>query len=473
MKTIPDFISESAFQFPDACAIDSHEHKIGYRDFARHIHIAQSFFRANGIEPGQHIALHLPPCWQFPILFFALIKHGCVAVPINMRLPQEQRAACLKAAQISTILSDVKLSAAARIFDIADIFSHLPEATQPKANPISKTHPATLIFTSGSSGNAKMVVHSAANHYYSALGSNENILLQPGDRWLVNLPLHHVGALSIFFRTMLSGATAVFGQPNQEILNTLTADKITHVSLVATQLHRLLQHFEAAKILRSMKAILVGGGPLSPTLREQARDENLPILATYGSTEMSSQIATTPGGMPVDDTSGRLLPWRRMTFSDEGEILVGGETLCLGYFEEGRIISPTNREGWFATGDIGRIHKNGGLIVRGRRDNMFISGGENIHPEEIENALLKIDQIENALVTTISSEEFGERPVAFLQWAAGADLQESAVRQTLRTLIAGYKIPDHFFDWPQGQSSHAMKPSRPAFKRLAQRLTTS
>ncbi len=144
----------------------------------------------------------------------------------------------------------------------------------------------------GALGSAKAVVHSLANHFYSALGANQLMPLNPGDRWLISLPLYHVGGLAIFFRTLLSGATMVVPSEKLTLAETLTNKKISHLSLVPTQLQRLLQSSDGIDSLLQLKLILLGGSPIPETLLDQSEELGLNINTTYGSTEMASQVAT-------------------------------------------------------------------------------------------------------------------------------------------------------------------------------------
>jgi O-succinylbenzoic acid--CoA ligase len=164
-------------------------------------------------------------------------------------------------------------------------------------------------------------------------------------------------------------------------------------------------------------------------------------------------------------TAGRVLPHREVSTSEEGEILVRGATLFAGYVEDENLGLPLDTEGWFHTGDLGEMDENGYLRVLGRKDNRFFSGGENIQPEEIEEALGVLPGVEAAVVVPVDDAEFGQRPVAFVRMVDGstADLASE-----LENVLPGFKVPVSFHPWPW--ESVGMKVNRAYFRELARRL---
>jgi O-succinylbenzoic acid--CoA ligase len=171
---------------------------------------------------------------------------------------------------------------------------------------------------------------------------------------------------------------------------------------------------------------------------------------------MGSQVTTTASGAPPQDlqTAGRRLPHRRIQIADDGQILVGGATLCMGVMEDGRIRDP-RVDGWYPTGDVGRVDAQGRLHVQGRIDRQFVSGGENIQPEEIELALERIEDIERAVVVAVPDEEYGRRPVAFVQ--SEGELRPDAWRETLAITLPGFKLPDAIYRLPSAAVEGNMK----------------
>jgi O-succinylbenzoic acid--CoA ligase len=333
---------------------------------------------------------------------------------------------------------------------------------------IGRDQLSTIVFTSGSAGVPKAALHTFGNHYFSASGSNANIPLEPGDRWLHSLPLYHVGGLSILFRCLLAGATVALPEPGLPLGEAIAHSGATHVSLVSTQLLRLLR--EEGFAGTELKAILLGGGPMPASLVDEARARGLPIHTSYGLTEMTSQVTTTPPGASRGElrTSGRPLPHREVAVSGRGEILVRGETLFAGYVEGASVHRPLDDDGWFHTGDLGALDENGYLDVRGRKDNLFVSGGENIQPEEIEEALSGLAGVQEAVVVPVPDPEFGARPVAFVRAEGVTD--QGTLTRALEKVLPRFKIPVAFYPWPDEAWGRGMKVDRSSFRERALRL---
>lgn len=330
--------------------------------------------------------------------------------------------------------------------------------------------PFSFLFTSGSSGVPKIAGHRLGNFWASALASNERIPFGPKDTWLLRLPLFHVGGLSILFRALRGGGTILFPSSRGKIEESLI--DATHVSLVSTQFRRIAESRSGLQRLSGLKAVLLGGGPMPNEILRKVRSAKLKIYTSYGLTEMSSQAATSP----FRNEQGWLapLPGVQIKVLKNGELAVKGPSLFSGYWENRKWKKPFDRNGYFYTGDLGEKNAGGEVRVLGRGDGLIISGGENIQPEEIENAILKIFPVQDVMVVGIPNKLYGSRPVAFIQWKARA-LSEANIRSRLKKILPGFKIPDHFWDWPRDKENFksGMKWSRPAFaKRAIEKLQT-
>jgi O-succinylbenzoic acid--CoA ligase len=420
-----------------------------------------------GLGSGTRVALYLPKDERYLVLLLALIRAGCVACPLSTRLPEGGVAPLLERAACRVLISDHQelLEAVGGVQKLHPeaLLAEEPARGHPSVH-LALDLPATILFTSGSSGAPKAALHTIGNHYYSAIGSNANIDLEPGDRWVHSLPLYHVGGLSILFRCLLARATVALPEPGAPPGEAIGG--ATHVSLVSTQLLRLLREdFDPGEL----KAILLGGGPIPPSLIDQAFARALPIHTSYGLTEMASQVTATPPGASREElhTSGRPLPHREISISRDGEILVRGETLFSGYVNLDVIDRPLDAAGWFHTGDLGEMDAGGYLRVRGRKDNLFISGGENVQPEEVEQALCRLEGVEDAVVVPVPDAEFGFRPVAFVRTSGGVAEPRLLSRELERTLPR-FKIPVAFYGWLEG--SEGMKPDRASLRERARRL---
>jgi O-succinylbenzoic acid--CoA ligase len=267
--------------------------------------------------------------------------------------------------------------------------------------------------------------------------------------------LNHVSGFSIAIRCLLSGAAVVFSDSEYEA--------VTHLSLVPTQLLRLL---DAGAPLNRLQAVLVGGGPIPSSLVERAIRAGVPLHLTYGMTESASQICTTERLVETPNPlhAGQPLPGREVRISDAGEIQIRSPILAKKFLgSEGLWEDLADADGWFGTGDLGAFTAEGNLVIQGRRDRLIISGGENIQPEAIESLLLKIPGVRRAVVVGKPDPEFAERPVAFL----AGDFQEAEVRQFLSCRLERFAIPRSFNPWPSSIGEDVPKPEFAFFKRLA------
>ena len=201
-------------------------------------------------------------------------------------------------------------------------------------------------------------------------------------------------------------------------------------------------------------------------LLKEALAIGLPIYKSYGMTEMASQVCTTDKLNSPVKHSGKILSYRDIKLGTKNEILVKGETLFKGYYLNGKLNSPLDSEGYFNTGDIGQFDNDNNLIVTGRVDNQFISGGENILPEEIENIIFELYDFENVVVVPVANEEFGYRPAVFLS----SEFDQNEIITKLKAFLPSYKIPDYYFEYPKDLAKSSIKPSRNILKQLAEKL---
>lgn len=309
----------------------------------------------------------------------------------------------LPASQLAQILSDNRVRQCLTDADFAD-FLPKPTACLPLPEP-DFLQPATLTLTSGSTGSPKSVVHNIAQHLANAEGVCQLMNFTSKHRWLLSLPLYHVSGQGIVWRWLLKGASLLICEDKADFFPLL--QQASHASLVPTQLQRYLSFG-----VTSGQHILLGGAQLPPELLAEAEQQGLRTYAGYGMTEMASTICA---GASDPYSVGQPLSQREVTLIN-GEIWVKGDCLALGYWLKGELVELATEDGWFATKDRGEWTVDGRLKVLGRLDNMFISGGENIQPESVENVLFSSGLLVNIVVVPKVDREFGQRPVAFVEF---------------------------------------------------------
>jgi o-succinylbenzoate---CoA ligase len=435
-------LARLAADVPESPAIIADERAITFSELSA---LAASFERwidAEGVHRGSVLAVHGRSSPEYVALLVAALRLGVIFAPLSTRLPT---------ALATTQARDI---GAARIIDPREIAASLLSTLSPPDRSWDQPArwlldaPSTAVYTSGSTGRPRAAVHSVRNHLISAEGSRKNISLDRGGRWLLSLPMYHVGGLAIVFRCLLSGASIVISERDAD--DAIEAHGITHASFVPTQLQRILASSDAN--LRSLRAVLLGGSQIPAPLIDRALEAGVPIHTSYGLTEMASQVSTTRPGASSEElrTAGFVLPGREVKIDADGRIKVRGGTRFLG-FAEGSIVdtpldSPFDTEGWYTTGDVGRFDEWNRLVVLGRGDQVFISGGENIHPAQIEKALLELSGVRDAVVVPLEDAEFGFRPVAFIDSAANYDLE--SVRRSLSEKLPRFMLPVALYDLP-------------------------
>lgn len=382
---------------------------------------------------------------------FAAALHGClragmVVVPIDARLPEEQRAARLA-------VCDGVLDRGA----LDDAIEHVPEnpngwlASTPHAGarrpwqppaeaplrPLAGTGadvdtPAVLLHTSGTTGPGTPVLLSRGNLLWNAIGSAAALGQPPIERWLSAMPVAHVGGLTVFTRSAVGATTAVvrprFDVDEQVAL--LMRGEATITSVVPTMLGRMLD--AGLEHPPNLRLVLLGGAPITPELLARAEAAGVPVAGTYGMTEACSQVFTAGASLFCTRVAlrGEVDPAAAPESADE--ILVKGPTLALG------VAGP---DGWFATGDRGTRVADGTFSVVGRLAETIITGGENVAPTEVEAHLLAQPGIADAAVLGVPDPEWGERIEARVVLAAGAELDVDAIRAALRGVLPPFAVP--------------------------------
>lgn len=295
-----------------------------------------------------------------------------------------------------------------------------------------------VLWTSGTSGlprgvalswSSLLAVHDASRR---RLGSDHT------DHWLASLSPAHVGGLSLIVRALLlDGQLVAYGRLTTEELSDLVDSSeplpggvnvpVDSVSLVPTQLHRLLEHRGDRPAPSTMKRVLVGGAHAPSSLLSRALDLGWPVALTYGMTEMSSQVATAPPDVVrrKPGTVGQPLAGVQLRIADDGEILLKGETRALLYV--GSDEPMADKDGWYHTGDLGHRDADGDLWITGRRSDRIVSGGVNVDALEVEEALRGHPAVVDACVGGIPDEEWGEVVAAWVVPVEGEfDLDEVA-----------------------------------------------
>jgi O-succinylbenzoic acid--CoA ligase len=415
-----------------------------------------------GLVPGDRLAVCLPNGPDFAVLVHAAARLGAILVPLNTRLVPPELAWHLadSGARLAVWdeLGEVGATPApvewpGRWLGLAELAASPPRDVA-LADEVDLAAPATIVYTSGTTGRPKGAVLTHGNHLWSALASAQRLGVLPGDRWLLPLPLFHVGGLAVLLRSALYGTIAeVHGRFDAAAVATaLAGGDVTLASLVPTMLARVLDAWGDRPVPSGFRAVLLGGGPVPTGLLRRAAAVGLPVAPTYGLTEACSQVATHAptlhwpdddvGAEPLAFTSIRVVgdDGRALPPGGVGEIQVRGPTLMPGYWKNPEPSAAVFADGWLRTGDVGWLDVRGWLHMADRRDDLIVSGGENVYPAEVEAVLDAQPGVAESCVVGLPDEAWGH-VVAAVVVRAASDLTADTLLAEARRHLAGYKIP--------------------------------
>jgi O-succinylbenzoic acid--CoA ligase len=422
-RLVPDWLRQRAELSPERLALLGPDAEaLTFADLDRRVDAATGGLQRLGVQAGQHVGLRAPNSVNFVVAVHALMRLGAVLVPINTRLTEPEVAWQRADADLRLVLGE------------GDPVAH---EAQPLLRDFDLDAVHSIVYTSGTTGRPKGAQLTYGNHWWSAIASALNLGTLASDRWLACLPLFHVGGLAILLRSMIYGIPAVVHTRfDPECVNdAIDRDAITIVSAVSTMLERMLTQRGDRPYPSTLRCVLLGGGPAPLPLLERALGLGVPVVQSYGLTEAASQVATLS---PEDarrkvGSAGKPLMGTRVRIEPDGEILVSGPTVSPGYLHQ------TPHAEWLRTGDLGYLDDQGYLYVLDRRDDLIVSGGENVYPAEVEAVLLAHPAVEVAGVFGVPDTEWGQSVSAAvkLRQTVSADELLAFCRQRL----AGYKVP--------------------------------
>ena len=393
IRGLDDWLTSAARARPDHPAVVAGGVEVTYAELDQRATRVARALAARGVEPGERVRVSHPSCIAFAELLHAVPRLGAVFVPVAPAHPPQSA--------VGPSQADVPLRTS---HDPGDLF--------------------TVIHTSGTTGKPKAVELTFGNHAASAAASADALGVDPGDRWLCPLPLHHVGGLGVLVRCAINHTTAVLHErfDAERVKRTLEAGEVTLASLVPTMLVRLRD--AGLRQAPNLRAIALGGGPIPAWLLEWADQAGIPVTPVYGMTETCSQVVAGSPGRPLEGV--------------ELEIGAGGEILVKGAMVAPGELSP---DGWLHTGDLGHLDGHGRLHVEGRLKELIVTGGENVAPLEVEQALLAHPSVADAAVTGRPDPEWGEAIVAFVVPREPVDPER--LRAWCRERLEPHKVPKH------------------------------
>ena len=482
----------------------------------------------HGVEPGDRVGLFIPNTPRFPVSYFATIKTGGVATPLNLRMDPETLGYVVQDAGIDVLVGShyvaeevQNLAEAAGVETLivpgmndedAGIvnYSHAMEDADEEFALVSRNFGdiAAQPYTSGTTGKPKGVMLSHRNLLSTQESYDKSGLgIDPGDTLVLVLPMFHIYALNALMSTYVLAGAELNLQPQPEpeaLLNAIDANDATTfagVPALYTQMFRVYRENPGDYDMSSLEYVVCAAAPLPENTRQTImREWNVPMVEGWGMTETSPAGSVEPvkgvkkeagcvgPSLPgvelkiVDpDTRETILeedevnpiPDEDIDFGDKeattGELAIRGPQIFEGYYNKPeKTAQVKDDDGWFYTEDVARIDEDGYIWIVDRADDMIISGGENIYPAEVEDALYEHPDVAEAGVAAAPHEVKGEAPVAFVVLEEGADVTEEELRTFTLDYVATYAHPRRIFFVDELPRSATEKVQRYALEEMAE-----
>lgn len=385
---------------------------MSYGELDRRVEEFASRVRTMGVARGAAVAISAPSSPRTVAALFGARRAGCVAVPLHEGLAPEELEYARRLVKSSLHydnygLHSVSLDERAR--DDSERFASFPDVV-------------VAILTSGSSAAPKAVALTGRSLAASADAVAGRLGLSPGDRWGLCLSLGHIGGFSVLERAIATGASVRLWPSFDAgvVTQALMRGEVTHLSVVPVMLRRIMERLGTGRPPTTLRCVLVGGAGAPTSLLEEAWEIGMPVATTWGMTETASQVATAPPALARSrpGTAGPPLAGTEVRSDLAGRLLVRGPTLAAALVRGPGVAAdplPLDREGWFATGDVGRVDDEGLVWVEGRADDTILSGGLNVSPSQVEGVIQELDGVSDAVVFGVPDEEWGEVVAAVVE----------------------------------------------------------
>lgn len=383
-----------------------------------------------------------------------VLNAGHTIVWLNRRLSAPELNYQLSDSQVDVCLYEDQLDAS-QLSCRTISFSELDSASEKSFAPqqvFAAKDAASIMYTSGTTGRPKGVIQTFGNHFSSATASALNLGVTPADEWLCTVPIFHISGFSIMMRGLIYGMTVrlVSHFDAAKIQQILVNEPVTMISVVPFMLKKLLtiKQETGAQYQKRFRGMLLGGGPIDQATLKQCEQLQLPVIQSYGMTETCSQIVAlsfADAAKHIGSSGKPLFLTQLRLDQNTQEIQLKTPALSPGYLgKQEKYAAKITTDGWFKTGDIGHFDKDGFLYVHGRSDDMIISGGENIFPDEVESAYAKCPFLEDIAVLGVADDKWEQKPIAFVipneQTLLAQDLIDYG-----RQHLAHYKVPKNFY----------------------------
>lgn len=481
MNNLADLVLDNPVVVPDAIALADPEGWRTYAELARRIRSVAHFLTSLGGQPGDRVALLLPNSCAFVEVQFGCAAAGRLCVPLNLRqLPEEQQH-ILSDAQATVLFAHVRYADRIAGFravlpglrtvvllgrsqdshdaDGVDTIAYDTALASTGDGPlpaVDRHSGAAILYTSGTTSAPKGAVLTHANYLSNLKQYQAAVALPAGGVNLQLSPMFHAASIFCLVHLLLGGKTVFLDKTEPAaILDTIERERVSFMFTVPTVLYQLLDQPDLpSRDLSSLQRMQYGAAPITGTrLAQTMQVFGRRLQHSYGMTEGTSHTSillgaghqTHPGsvGQALPGVDVRIVDDERQDVAtdDIGEIIVRGPNVFSGYWRQTEATQETLREGWLHTGDLGRRDEQGFIYVVDRKKDMIISGGVNIYPSDIENALIRHPAVAECAAFGIPDDRWGEAVAAAVVLHEGRTADEAALISHLRDHLGGYKVP--------------------------------
>ena len=445
--TLGRWLGDRVRATPNRVAIDYRDREVTYGDLDDAANRFASSFAERGLRRGDRVATLTGNTPEHVAIFFACARLGLILAPLSWRLTAPELAYQLEDSEPALFLVEPE-------------YAELAEATGHSVEPLSipavdgapedvaqDDDPLLLVYTSGTTGKPKGALLTHANCFWTNVGFDVATGISGDDVVLQVLPQFHCGGWNV--QALLSwwkGARVVLERTFEpdRCLELIESKRITTTMGVPANYLFMSQSPRFADAdLSSLRRAVVGGAPMPLALLEKWRERGVEIVQGYGLTEAAPNVLCLP---PEDAArkagfAGKPYPQVEVALSRESELLVRGPNVFAGYWRNPEATAETMMDGWLRTGDLAERDDEGYYRISGRLKEMYISGGENVYPAEVEDALLSIEGVADAAVVGVPDERWGEVGMAFVVLDPGASLSAEEVIESSRERLARFKVP--------------------------------
>jgi fatty-acyl-CoA synthase len=475
---IGSWLTKRELLTPDREAVVDGEKRLTYGQLNRRVNRLARALQGQGIKSGDRLAILSYNCLEFLEGIMAAAKLGLILVPLNWRLTPVELAFIMNDSETGTLLFDPELAGLARGVmgevvlrrstvlgskEMMDAPAYEPLlALQPEDEPVpdrvpNLDTPHIIMYTAGTTGRPKGAILSQGASFWNAVNLQVDMHFRPEDRDLLVLPMFHIGGIGLFTLPMLhAGGTVVIQRTFDPALTLklLQSENITLFFGVAAIFLFLIQHPDfKPEAFEKVRVVMSGGAPLPISLVHQYHDSGIMLQQGFGMSEAAPSIATLRKDLALRKAGsiGRALFYVEARVVDDdikdvpaggvGELVIRGPNVMQGYWNRPDATEEAFRGGWFHTGDLARMDEDGDLYIVDRKKDMFISGGENVYPAEVENAIFELPQISETAVIGVPDDKWGEVGKAIVVLKPEESLTEDEILGFLKGRLAKYKVP--------------------------------